>query len=441
MIQAPIFHVNGDDPEACVRVARLAYAYRQTFHKDVVIDMVCYRRHGHNEGDDPSYTQPLMYKLIEQRRSVRKIYTEALVKRGEITIEEAEQSLDDFQRRLQVAFDETRPSAPPTVVKAARPPAPLGVLPHVATGRRARHARPHLRRAHHRARGVHDPPEAGQAVRDPVASLRAGRPGRVGHGRGARLRFAGARGHGCSAGGRRHATGHVQPAPRRPGRLRDRLARTCHSRPRRGPGPLLGVRLAAVRVRRARVRVRLLRGAQATRSCVWEAQFGDFVNGAQIIIDQFLVAAEDKWGQTSGLVHAAAARVRRAGPRALVGPDRALPAPVCRGQHAGRATPPRLPSTSTCCDARCTASAQATRDLHAEVASAREGRSFVGRRARGRLVPRGPRRPWVTDPSEVRRIVFCSGKVTYDAIGRRDETSAPVAVVRVEQLYPFPASS
>jgi 2-oxoglutarate dehydrogenase E1 component len=76
-VGAPIFHVNGDDPEACVRVARLAFAYRQTFHKDVVIDMVCYRRHGHNEGDDPSYTQPLMYKAIAERRSVRKLYLES----------------------------------------------------------------------------------------------------------------------------------------------------------------------------------------------------------------------------------------------------------------------------------------------------------------------------------------------------------------------------
>ena len=91
-----------------MRVARLAWEYRQTFHKDVVIDMVCYRRHGHNEGDDPSYTQPLMYKAIAERRSVRKLYVESLVKRGDITVEEAEQALGDFQDKLQVALDETR---------------------------------------------------------------------------------------------------------------------------------------------------------------------------------------------------------------------------------------------------------------------------------------------------------------------------------------------
>ena len=85
MIQAPIFHVNGDDPEACVRVAELAYEFRQAFNKDVVIDMVCYRRRGHNEGDDPSMTQPLMYNLIEAKRSVRKLYTEALIGRGDIS--------------------------------------------------------------------------------------------------------------------------------------------------------------------------------------------------------------------------------------------------------------------------------------------------------------------------------------------------------------------
>ena len=100
MIQAPIFHVNGDDPEACMRAARLAYDYRQTFQRDVVLDIVCYRRFGHNEGDDPSYTQPQMYKIIDQMRSVRKIYTETLVRRGDISIEEAEAALNDFNERL-----------------------------------------------------------------------------------------------------------------------------------------------------------------------------------------------------------------------------------------------------------------------------------------------------------------------------------------------------
>ena len=108
MIQAPIFHVNGDDPEACVRIAELAYEFRQEFNKDVVIDMVCYRRRGHNEGDDPSMTQPLMYNLIEAKRSVRKLYTESLIGRGDISVEDAEAALRDYQQQLERVFVETR---------------------------------------------------------------------------------------------------------------------------------------------------------------------------------------------------------------------------------------------------------------------------------------------------------------------------------------------
>ncbi|WP_407941438.1 multifunctional oxoglutarate decarboxylase/oxoglutarate dehydrogenase thiamine pyrophosphate-binding subunit/dihydrolipoyllysine-residue succinyltransferase subunit [Metallococcus carri] len=108
MVQAPIFHVNGDDPEACVTVAELAYEFRQKFHKDVVIDMVCYRRRGHNEGDDPSMTQPMMYNLIEAKRSVRKLYTEALIGRGDISVEDAEAALKDYQQQLERVFDETK---------------------------------------------------------------------------------------------------------------------------------------------------------------------------------------------------------------------------------------------------------------------------------------------------------------------------------------------
>ena len=119
MIQAPIFHVNGDDPEACVRVAELAYEFRKEFHKDVVIDMVCYRRRGHNEGDDPSMTQPLMYNLIEAKRSVRKLYTESLIGRGDITVEDAEAALRDYQQQLERVFVETKAALKEAELEAA----------------------------------------------------------------------------------------------------------------------------------------------------------------------------------------------------------------------------------------------------------------------------------------------------------------------------------
>ena len=103
-----MLHINGDDPDSCVRAARLAFAYRQRFHKDVVIDLVCYRRRGHNEGDDPSFTQPKMYDLIEQKRSVRRLYTEALIGRGDISMSDAEDVMNKFRARLETVFKEAR---------------------------------------------------------------------------------------------------------------------------------------------------------------------------------------------------------------------------------------------------------------------------------------------------------------------------------------------
>src|SRR5699024_5280213 len=107
-LQVPIFHVNGDDPEAVAHVAALAFDYRQEFNKDVIIDMVCYRRRGHNEGDDPSMTQPVMYSLIEDKRSVRTLFSEALVGRGDLTAEEAEEFLADYRKELERVFTESR---------------------------------------------------------------------------------------------------------------------------------------------------------------------------------------------------------------------------------------------------------------------------------------------------------------------------------------------
>ena len=112
MIQAPIFHVNGDDPDACVRVAKLAFEFRQAFHKDVVIDLVCYRRRGHNEGDDPSMTQPVMYRRIENTRSTFTLYREALVGRGDIEQEDADAAVASYRATLERAFGETRDHEP-----------------------------------------------------------------------------------------------------------------------------------------------------------------------------------------------------------------------------------------------------------------------------------------------------------------------------------------
>jgi multifunctional 2-oxoglutarate metabolism enzyme len=221
-IQAPIFHVNGDDPEACVRVAELAWEYRQRFHKDVVIDMVCYRRHGHNEGDDPSYTQPLMYKAISERRSVRKLYVESLVRRGDITVDEAEEALSDFHDKLQVALDETRSQAP-AAITVPKPPRPLGVLPRILTGVERPVLDQGLLEAHRVPRGLHDPSQARPPVRGPSEALR-GRRGRLGDRRGARGGIARARRSSrapCRTG---LASRHVQPAPRGTDRLRDRRA-------------------------------------------------------------------------------------------------------------------------------------------------------------------------------------------------------------------------
>ncbi|MDZ7733850.1 MAG: thiamine pyrophosphate-dependent enzyme [Acidimicrobiia bacterium] len=135
-VQAPIFHVNGDDPEACVRVAQLAFDYRQRFHKDVVIDMVCYRRHGHNEGDDPSYTQPLMYRAIADRRSVRKLYAEALVKRGDITRRGGRARRSTTSSNTPAGARSTRPGQSRTHRgrRGRRSRRRRGVLPHVETG-------------------------------------------------------------------------------------------------------------------------------------------------------------------------------------------------------------------------------------------------------------------------------------------------------------------
>jgi 2-oxoglutarate dehydrogenase E1 component len=445
MLQSPIFHVNGDDPEACVRVARLAFEYRQQFHKDVTIDMVCYRRYGHNEADDPSYTQPLMYKAIAERRSVRKLFVEALVKRGELTLEEAEDALADFQRRLQVALDETRQSAP-AVTRAAKPPAPLGVLPHVATGV----ARPTLdlifdhltayppgftphpklvRQFDTRSKLYHTSGEVEWATGEALAfgSL-------VLEGTDVRLAGEDSRRGTFS---QRHATliDYENETPWSP--LNDLPTPPAEG----GRAVVTGKFRAYDSLLSEYAAVGYEYGysvANKDALVLWEAQFGDFVNGAQIVIDQYLVAAEDKWGQTSGLVLLLPHGYEGQGP-----------------EHSSARIERFLTQSAEdniqVCNATTAAQyfhllrRQMRRDIRKPLVlftpkrplRMHESRSHIDELEHGSFEEVLDDRT-IADPVSVKRLIFCSGKVAFDALAERDRRNAAVAVIRLEQLFPFP---
>ncbi|MHB8328869.1 MAG: multifunctional oxoglutarate decarboxylase/oxoglutarate dehydrogenase thiamine pyrophosphate-binding subunit/dihydrolipoyllysine-residue succinyltransferase subunit, partial [Acidimicrobiales bacterium] len=301
MVQAPVFHVNGDDPEACVRAARLALGFRQKFHKDVVVDIVCYRRHGHNEGDDPSYTQPRMYALIEAKRSVRKLYTEALVRRGDITLEEAEKALEDFQSRLQVALDETRQTSEPKPTVLPPPPPPVVPDPPVPTGIGA----DVLERL---ASDVVRVPEGftvhPKLVRQFEQRSRMVSEGEVDWALGESMAMGSLLLEGtdvrlCGQDTRRgtFSQRHAVLVDYATGAEWEPLA---HLEGGRGGHFAVHDSLLS---EYAALGFEYGYSVEAPGALVaWEAQFGDFGNGAQIVIDNFLVAAEDKWGQRSGLV-------------------------------------------------------------------------------------------------------------------------------------------
>ncbi len=438
MVQAPIFHVNGDDPEACVRVARLAFAYRQAFHRDVVIDMVCYRRHGHNEGDDPSYTQPLMYKRIGERRSVRQLFTESLVKRGELTVEEAESALDDFSARLQEALDETRQLTPASPARARPSPAPVGVLPPVETGP----GREPLDRVF---RALNTVPEGFEVHPKLARQFEARRrmweqEGQVDWAlaealafgtlllEGTDIRFAG--------------------QDSRRGTFSQRHAVLVDHRNGNEYAPLahLGPEQAKFWIYDSLLSEYAAMGFEYGYSVVhdealvcWEAQFGDFANGAQIIIDQFIAAGEHKWNQRSGLVLLLPHGYDGQGPEHSS-------ARIERFLILSAGDNMQVVNASTAAQYFHLLRRQVRRPDHRKplvvftpkyLLRAKEARSSIDELAAGRFRETLDD-PGVADPAAVRRVVLCSGKVAHEALARRDETGAPVAVVRVEQLYPWP---
>jgi len=436
MIEAPIFHVNGDDPEACVRVARLAYEFRRAFHKDVVIDMVCYRRHGHNEGDDPSYTQPLMYKRIDARRSVRKLYTETLVKRGDISVEEAEQALDDFSARLQTALTETRDAKPTSEVLAQPVPPAVGVLPSVETGV----AEEQLERIYSVLSTV---PEGFQ-VHPKLAKQFDTRTKMIEGGEvdwataeafamgsllleGTDIRFAGQDSRRGTF-SQRHAvlTDYGSGAEYAP---------LAHLGPEQGKFWIYDSLLSEYAAMGFEYGYSV---ASPDALVCWEAQFGDFVNGAMIVIDQYLVAAEDKWGQTSGLVLLLPHGLEGQGPEHSSGRvERFLT--LCAEDNI------QVTNATTSAQYFHLLRRQMHRSVRKPLVVMTPKSLLRAKQARSPLVDltTGSFRellddPGVTDRDAVRRLVFCSGKVAYDALARRDEQGLPAAIVRIEQLYPFP---
>jgi len=449
MVQAPIFHVNGDDPEACTRAARLAFGFRQAFHKDVVIDMVCYRRHGHNEGDDPSYTQPLMYALIEAKRSVRKLYTESLVRRGDISLDEAEQALDDFSARLQAALDETRAEAEVEAEAEAvlgGPALPAYIVPDlwippVETGVDGSV----LSRLAQVVRSVPDgfelhPKLARQfEQRDKMVA-----DGEIDWALGEALAIGSLLLEGTNV----RLTGQDT----RRGTFSQRHAVLVDHVTGFEYVPLAGLEGGRFTIRDSLLSEYACVGFEYGYSVeapddlvAWEAQFGDFWNGAEIIVDNFLVAAEDKWAQKSGLVLLLPHGYEGQGPEHSSARIERFLSLCARGNL--RVTEP-------------TTAAQYFHLLRAQVKGelrkplivftpksllrARQARSPIEAFTAGSFVevlddPAAGSEGF--DTAAVNRIVLCTGKVAYDALKRRNDLGADgarVAVVRLEQLYPWP---
>src|SRR4051794_34608443 len=437
MVQAPIFHVNGDDPEACIRVARLAFEYRQSFNKDVVIDLVCYRRRGHNEGDDPSYTQPLMYDLIEQKRSVRKLYTESLIGRGDITIDEAEQVLKDYQQQLERVFTEVReastqpsewttvPDYPDKPAGATRTAVSLDVMKRIADAYVTPpdgftvHPKvmPQLQR---RAAAITEGPiDWGTGEILALGSLLMdGRP----------VRLAG--------------------QDSRRGTFVSRFATIIDRRNADEWTPLSNLTedQAKFYVYDSLLSEYAALGfeygysvARPEALVLWEAQFGDFVNGAQTVIDEFISAGESKWNQQSGVVlllpHGyegqgadhSSARIERfmtmAADEAFVVAQPSTPASyfhLLRQHSLGEEHKPLIVFTP--------------KSMLKRKEAASKPEDFTS----------GTFRPFISDAAadadQVDTLLLCSGRVTWDLMVERAkrEDAGRFAIGRVEQLYPRP---
>ena len=439
MVQAPIFHVNGVDPEACIRVARLSFEYRQAFNKDVVIDLVCYRRRGHNEGDDPSYTQPLMYDLIEQKRSIRKLYTESLIGRGDITIEEAEQVLRDYQQQLERVFTEVR--------EATSMPSEWTTVPDYPEKHGHKSTTAISKETLKRIADAHVNPPEGFVVHPKVLPQLQRRAaaitdGPIDWGTGEILAFGSLLMDGRPV--------RLAGQDSRRGTFVSRFATIIDRNNAEEWTPLAnlsedqGQFYAYDSLLSEYAAMGFEYGYSVARPealVLWEAQFGDFVNGAQTVIDEFISSGETKWGQQSGVVlllpHGfegqgpdhSSARIERflmmAAEEAFVVAQPSTPASyfhLLRQHSLGEEHRPLIVFTPKSMLKRKEAASQPTDFTEGTF------RPLIGD-------------DQITDPNAVEKVLLCSGRITWDLMVERkrlEGDNLTTAIMRVEQLYPRP---
>lgn len=441
MIGAPVFHVNGDDPEACVWVAKLAVEYRERWNNDVVIDMICYRRRGHNEGDDPSMTQPAMYDVIDAKRSVRKIYTESLIGRGDITMEEAEHALKDFSSQLEHVFNEVREleKNPPVVSTSVESEQvipkdldtsiPLEVL--------------------HRIGDAHvDLPEGftpHQRVK-PVLVKREkmSREGDIDWAFGELLAFGSLAMDGklvrLSGQDSRRGTfvqRHSVVIDRKTGEEYYPLRHLSEDQGRFLPYDSALSEFAAVGFEYG------YSVANPEALVLWEAQFGDFVNGAQSIIDEFISSGEAKWGQMSDVVLLLPHGLEGQGPDHSSGRIErflqlcaegsmtvALPSEPANYFHLLRRH--ALDGVRRPLVVFTPKSMLRNKAVVSRVEDFTEGSRF-------RPVIDDPQFRSGGDTAGVTKVLLCSGKIFWELHQHRQKNEiTDTAIVRVEQLYPVP---
>ena len=437
MIAAPIFHVNGDDPEACVRVAKLAVDYRREFKKDVVIDMVCYRRRGHNEADNPSFTQPMMYDIIDNKRSVRKLYTEALVGRGDITLEDAEAALKDFQQQLEKVFVETRNTS-----GRARPERQLDKLSPTQSVSTAVTAEVIKRVADAYA----NPPD-GFTIHP---RLKPQMDRRVAMASAGDVDWATAE---IFAFGSIVLEGHAvrlsgQDSRRGTFTQRHAVLVDRHTGAEYTPLRHLSADQAPFWVYDSLLSEFAAMGfeygysvAREDALVCWEAQFGDFADGAQTIVDEFVSSGEVKWGQRSAVSLLLPHGHEGQGPDHSSGrPERFL----------------QLCAENNMTVAICSTPANYFHLLRRQALSpvrrplvAFTPKSLLRHKAAVSQIDEftdGRFDPVIGDSTagaaNVRRVVLCSGRIYYDlAATRAQQARKDVAIVRMEQLYPLPADA